>query len=192
MGRPVDRIEELLFWQQVAYGAAMVGRMAQNYSLFCEVAHQGDAKVFHNILQLVWEFASGQNTSIDFLRQQDKLEAVVPDAEQFDGFGVWPAMDATTALFALLSACDSSDVDEILSIATLSRSTIEHYLQAVEEGGEFDKHPLVLADREFSEEVIEVLLKLQSEGKSRKDCVMAVKVVVEGLEVSNIGVSASE
>ena len=186
----MESVESLSDWQQISYGAALVTRMKQNYMLFCQVSGQGDGRVFQDILQLAWEFAAGQNNTIDFLKQQEKLALILPDPDQFDGFGVWPALDATTALCALLSACHHSDVDEILSVEKLSQSTIEHYLQFSEKDSIPGQHPLTLADREFSSSVIQ---RLQEMGNTtvRKDCVVSIKSWVQEIDVSNIGVTCA-
>jgi uncharacterized protein len=187
--RFMNKIDQLLPWQQICYGAAMVARMSQNYELFCEVSGQGDTRSFKDILQLVWEYAGGQNNQIDFSKQQDKLEIAVPDPDQFEGFGVWPALDATTALSALLSACNKSDIEELCSIATLSRSTIANYLQVCGEDGSIEQHPLMREDLAFTDAVVEQLL--QHKG-ARKSAVASVKAMAYALESSNIGVSISQ
>ena len=81
-------------WQQIAFAAALVLRMSSNYALFTEVAGTGDKQAYRNILNLVWEFVSGKNQRIDFQKQLDKLELITPDADKFDMYGVWPALDA--------------------------------------------------------------------------------------------------
>ena len=172
-------------WQQITLGAALVTRMMPNYALFCDVTGTGSSTVFGNILNLVWEFASGQNAHIDFDKQQDKLEAITPDPEQFDLYGVWPALDAVVALASLLSASERFSSAEISAIATLSHATIIHFLEATGEGADDPQHPLLLADRQFCRQV-----QQQLEGtdrRERKNVVKSIRARVSNFEDSNIG-----
>lgn len=183
----VDALSE---WQQITCGAALVARMQANYRLFCEVTESGDAGQFGNILDLVWEYASGVNTRIDFARQRDKLEAITPDPEQFDMYGVWPALDAAVSLATLLDICERWMPGEIDSLVLLSRSTIERYLEVSgEQGSEqhgYSQHPLVLADSDYLASVLEDLLT-GSAGQGRAKTVKALRQMSRELETSNIG-----
>lgn len=174
-------------WQEIAFSAALVMRMAGNYDLFCELTGGGDSAVFRNILNLVWESVAGQNQRIDFLKQQEKLELITPDPEDFDMYGVWPALDASVALSALLSVCERWDQAELDSIVTLSSSTIESYLAAIgdEEG---DRHPLLLAEQACVQQLNGIVQ--QSGSLSRPKVVAALKEAVKALGVSNIGLEA--
>lgn len=171
-------------WQQLALGAAMVERMAPNYQLFCELSGAADSRQFGNILNLVWEYASGDNQKIDFAKQLDKLESLTPDPEQFDIYGVWPALDAAVSLSALLTAAECCDIAELENISEVSRSTIEKFIQAT--SAETDNHPLLLADRQFTADVID-LLHEQAASCGRKAVVKSLRNWVQGFEHSNIG-----
>jgi uncharacterized protein YjaG (DUF416 family) len=173
-------------WQQIAYGAALVGRMLPNYALFAELAQAGDKKAFQNILDLVWEYASGENQRIDFSRQQDKLEAITPDPAQFDMYGVWPALDAVVALASLLSACEHFDAQEIGSIGALSQATIVGFLEARGVANQGSEQALLLADMQFGEDVLQCLLQ-ESDNNGRRQAVRALRQWMAGLEESNIG-----
>ena len=171
--------------QKIAYGAALVARMYPNYALFVEVSSSGNANTFRNILNLVWEYCSGHNQRIDFQKQLDKLEEITPDPEQFDMYGVWPALDATVALASLLSACERWDEDEIDAIVRLSRSTIERYLEAIDEDASDEGHPLLTAEADFNLQCL--LLVQQSVGEGPVELITQLKQLVTEFEVSNIG-----
>ena len=116
-------------WQKMAVAAAMVMRMSANYELFDEITQSNNARKFNGILALVWEFLAGDNQAIDFEKQQNKLEQIIPNPEDFDFYGVWPAMDATTGLMVLLEACQNTGItdEDFNSVLRLSQSTIEAY-----------------------------------------------------------------
>jgi len=177
--KPTDELSLL------AYGAGLVARMYPNYALFTEFPETRDHLAFSNILNLVWEYISGKNQRIDFEKQQDKLEAITPDPDSFDLYGVWPALDATVALGSLLSACERWDVDEINAIELVSLSTIDQYLD-VTAGGD-DNNRLYSAERQYSEALCSVI---EENKDNRGGLVMAVKGLVRDVVVSNIGLEA--
>ncbi|MGK0500490.1 MAG: hypothetical protein ACJAYG_002140 [Oceanicoccus sp.] len=179
-------LEDLTEWQAISLGACLVARMRPNYILFAEIADSSDAAVFTNILNLVWEFAAGQNQKIDFQKQLEKLEVITPDLDAYDFYGVWPALDATVALASLLSCCERFDTEEIAAIATLSRSTIDGYLSTA--GIEFDEpeHPLVIDEQAFVEQLLSVL----RQQASRVVMIAELKALVATVAVSNIGLEA--
>lgn len=199
-----SRLAKLESWQQLAFAAAMVQRMAANYLLFAELlAEQGASqsdpdgqpvdewpKVFRNVLGLVWEYCGGINSQVDFHKQLTKVEAITPDPEAYDFYGVWPALDAAAALSALVSCAEKLDSDELLQIAELSSSTIYGYLEAmeqIEEQAGDDEHPLVLAESAFLEQALERAAPA-SVSLNRREQVAELRRWVQGQGVSNIGV----
>lgn len=177
--KPTDQLGLL------AYGAGLVARMYPNYVLFAELTETEDQLVFNNILNLVWETISGKNQRIAFDKQQDKLETITPDPEDFDLYGVWPALDATVALGSLLSACERWDPDEIDAIELVSLSTIGQYLDVVAENS--DDNRLYDAEQQYVEALCSVI---EENRRDRGKLVAAVKGLVREFIVSNIGLEA--
>jgi len=183
-----QELETLSEWQQIALAAAVVAKMVPNYALFCELTGFADSKKYTAILALVWEFTTGGNNKIDFEKQQLKLEQLNPDPDQFDMYGLWPALDAITALSSLLSACHKWDGDEIAAVLTLSDSTIAGYLEVVDSGQETDdSHELYLLNEQYLNGAMAVL----STGMGRSVVIKALKTYCAQHEYSNIGLSLS-
>ena len=191
----VDAMSE---WQQIAIGAALVAKMYPNYALFCELSGFASGSRFNAILDLVWEYAGGINGKIDFEKQLNKLEELTPDSNTYDMYGVWPAMDAATAMNSLLSACAKWDADEIQSLPILSRSTIASYLEFIQEGeagdlidGEPDvryDHELYREQEHYLEQTSTQLLR-DSELLGRREAVKNLRLLCRKIEYSNIGLS---
>jgi uncharacterized protein YjaG (DUF416 family) len=184
-------------WQQIAFGAALVERMVPNYQLFCELQGEGaplDPKAgatYASILGLVWESASGDNPSIDFQKQLDKLELITPDPEQYTVYGVWPALDAAVALATLLSLCNRFDSYELQSLLMLSQSSIEQYVDAMAESSneavDDEEHGLMLVEAQCIESLMQLL---QAAGpEPRKARVKSLRVWAQSLGQSNIGIA---
>lgn len=174
-------------WRQLAVAAAVVARMQPNFALFCELSGHPGNPVYAGQLGLVWDYAAGINTRIDFDRQQAKLEAITPDPAQWDMYGVWPALDATVALAALLSCCERFEPVEIATVFEVSRATIGGFLDA--RGEEYSgHHPLFVREADFIERILAVAL---SPDGSRKQRVAAVRraATAETATGSNIGLA---
>lgn len=128
----------------LGYCAALVESMYPNYALFCQAVNVAGEKVYRNALNVVWEYASGRTQKINFVKQQEKFEAYIPDPDNFELYGVRPALDACVGLTLLLQSCDSPQDDDASCLVTLSNATIEHYLVATEYDGTLQQHPLFL------------------------------------------------
>ena len=100
MRNPIHkRMERFEPWQHLTFMACLCERMAPNFQLFCEVTEQPDnSKVYQNILNLVWESLTVKGAKINFDNQLEKLEAIIPDVNDYEFFGVLPAQEACEAL----------------------------------------------------------------------------------------------
>ena len=100
MRNPIHkRLENVESWQHLTFMACLCERMAPNFALFCQMTEQEQAeKTYHNILNLVWEFLTVKGAKINFENQLEKLEEIIPDVNNYDFFGVVPALDACEAL----------------------------------------------------------------------------------------------
>jgi uncharacterized protein len=170
---------------QLALCAALVEGMYPNFALFCDAAKQAGDSVYRNALNLVWEYASGRTEAISFSRQQEKLEPCIPDPDDFDMYGVRPALDACVGLTLLLQACELPQQDDFQSLATLSRGTVEQYLEATGYEGEVESHPLI----ERLQALVEELSQVDLDASDRRGSVDRVRAIDSEDGLSNIGIS---
>lgn len=109
------RLEKLQPWQQITFMACLCERMYPNYALFCDHTEFAVMRAYREILDAVWEQLTVKNAKVDFERQLEKLEALIPDPNEFDCYIVHPATDACEALATLLHGL--LDRDELLASA---------------------------------------------------------------------------
>jgi uncharacterized protein YjaG (DUF416 family) len=173
-------------WQRQLLALALVEPMAANYQLFVEVSGQGDAKLFTNILDLVWQQLTGQGPKIDWTKQREKLELIIPDDVQFEGFGVRPARDACVALGELLTFLDERDDNALSAIWRTYLAGIEDYLEFT--GEQVTDHPLYHYAGDYSESMIELI----GRSGSQQQVLKAVKTCVSEWEFSNIGLQRQD
>ncbi|MGD8173523.1 YjaG family protein [Vibrio sp. TRT 21S02] len=96
------RLEKFEPWQQITFMACLCERMYPNYAMFCDNTEFAEARIYRDILDSVWELLTVKNAKVNFERQLEKLEEIIPSSEDFDFYGVYPAIEACVALSTLL------------------------------------------------------------------------------------------
>ncbi len=196
-------------WQQVAFCAALLERMLPNYQMFSEGTDFGNAKVLRNQLDIIWQWLDNSSTvKINSDAQLLKLEAETPNPEEFDSFGVFPALDACMALSALWQLMQVKpmkkpkisevEIDDVQSISRLSHNSVSYYvelllLEEVEEPvdeeftitvEQMDAHPLMQWEIDTQNEVFDFL---KFAAADKRTCKLAKQMSLsEGL--SNLGI----
>ena len=132
MRNPIHkRLENLATWQHLTFMACLCERMYPNYHLFCEITEQPqNAKVYHNILNLVWEYLTVKEANINFENQLEKLENIIPDVNDYDFYGVVPALDACEGLAEVLhTIIAGASLEQSVKVSQLSLGTVASYLE---------------------------------------------------------------
>lgn len=125
------RLEKFEPWQQITFMACLCERMYPNYALFCEQTEFAEARRYRDILDSVWELMTVKNAKINFERQLEKLEALIPTTDEFDLYLVYPAIDACKALSTLLHGLlDRDDLYE--SMQKISQISVHSVAQLEE------------------------------------------------------------
>lgn len=124
-----QRMRDLSFYQQAAVAATLLERMIPNYQLFAEVSGFGDAAPVRHTLDLVWEWLQVRRAKINFERLQEELELLTPEISHFDIFGVYPAVDAITALDTMLNGIREQDSSEFINVAKISQATVARLIE---------------------------------------------------------------
>lgn len=128
------RLEKLEPWQHLTFMASLCERMYPNYAFFCAETDFADARQYRSILDSIWELLTVKSAKINFENQLEKLEELVPVADDFDLYAVNPAIDACMALADLLHALLDRDLmlETVLKISSLSVDTVADLEQARE------------------------------------------------------------
>lgn len=188
---------KLSHWQQIAFAGALIERMLPNYQIFSESSDFGDYALLRNQLDLVWQWLDKKNqTKININSQLNKLEEQTPDPEQYDSFGVFPALDVCMAMMSLWQLMQSNGQDknheDINSVSRLSHNSVGYYVELllINEGADeaepaiINEHPLMVWEQETQNELFD-FIKLVAENK--RSCQLAKEMVLsQGL--SNLGI----
>lgn len=196
MRNPIHkRMERFEPWQHLTFMACLCERMYPNYQLFCQVTKQDEfAKTYQNILNLVWEHLTIKGAKINFDNQLEKLEAIIPDVNDYEFFGVLPAQEACEALSELLhSIIAGSTLEQAIRISQISLSTVASYLELQVE------HELNEQELKNSAEIQEELdiqwqiYRLLNECEERDtQLILDLKNEIRSTGISNIGVNFNQ
>ncbi|QYM92672.1 YjaG family protein [Dickeya zeae] len=119
------RLEKLASWQHVTFMACLCERMYPNYHEFCQQTGFGDAQLYRRILDLVWETQVVKDAKVNFDSQLEKLEDAIPAPDDYDIYGVYPAIDACVALSELLhSRLSGETLEHAVTISETSIRTV--------------------------------------------------------------------
>ncbi len=197
-------------WQQVAFSAVLIERMLPNYQMFSDAADFGEANVLRNQLDLIWQWLDPKNPlKINIDAQLNKLELQTPDPEEFDFFGVFPALDVCMALTSLWQLIqlkpkakkNDDQYDDVQCVSRLSQNSVSYYVELllIEEltekqsiEGELEElteeqisqHPLMGWEVETQNELFD-FLKFAAE--SKKTCKLAKEMSLSEA-LSNLGI----
>lgn len=136
------RLEKLESWQHVVFMACLCERMYPNYAMFCQQTEFGDAQLYRRILDLVWETQIVKDAKVNFDSQLEKLEEAIPAADDYDLYGVYPAIDACVALSELIhSRLSGETLEHAIEVSKTSISTVA-MLEMTQQGREMTDEEL--------------------------------------------------
>ncbi|WP_086981778.1 YjaG family protein [Vibrio aphrogenes] len=126
------RLEKFVPWQQMTFMACLCERMYPNYALFCQNTEFADARKYREILDSVWEVLTVKTAKVNFERQLEKLEELIPSSEDYQFYAVYPAIDACIGLSILLHALlDREEMFEaMIDLSQLSVKTVAQLEEA--------------------------------------------------------------
>ncbi|MBQ4834007.1 YjaG family protein [Pseudoalteromonas sp. MMG010] len=188
-----QRIRELNYLQKAVLASALIERMLPNYGLFSEATGFGDEDVFRSALNVCWEKILLPKSKIDLEKQVEKIEPNVPELEDFDMFGTYPAIDAATSLLSLMHGLMGQDEQEFVNISKISQATVARFIeyQLTVEGTVADnksvrEHPLMQYEIDVLGELIDFV---ENMGRVTSDNVKALKkqALIDGQ--TNIGLA---
>ncbi len=126
------RLEKFVPWQHLTFMASLCERMYPNYAFFCQETEFAEARQYRTILDSIWEILTVKNAKINFDHQLEKLEELVPSADEFDCYAVLPAIDACRALADVLHALLDREMipESSIKLSSMSVDTVAQLILA--------------------------------------------------------------
>ena len=192
MRNPIHkRLENLESWQHLTFMAALCERMAPNFKLFCQMNElSAETKTYQNILNLVWEYLTVKDAKINFENQLEKSETIIPDVNDYESFGVVPALDACQALAEILHAIIAGDtLERAVETSLISLGTVTSLLET-ETGRDWSESELKESEDIQSElDVQWQIYRLLKECEKRDiELILDLKNEIRAEGISNIGI----
>lgn len=192
MRNPIHkRLENLESWQHLTFMAALCERMAPNFKLFCQMNELSvEAKTYQNILNLVWEYLTVKDAKINFENQLEKLETIIPDVNDYESFGVVPALDACQALAEILHAIIAGEtLERAVEMSLISLGTVTSLLET-ETGRDWSDSELkeskdIQAELDVQWQVYRLLKECE---KRDIELILDLKNEIRAEGISNIGI----
>ncbi|MDC9593554.1 YjaG family protein [Xenorhabdus sp. IM139775] len=188
------RLEKLESWQHLTFMASLCERMYPNYQVFCLQSGFADPAQYRRIMDLVWEILVVKDAKVNFDNQLEKLEAIIPSSEDYDIYGVYPAIDACIALGEVVhSRLSGSTLEHAIAVSEISIRTVAML-------------EMTQASREMTEDELTVLPAIEEEWDIQweiyrllADCEERDIELIKGLKadlreagVSNIGINLEQ
>ncbi|MGO2342093.1 YjaG family protein [Vibrio litoralis] len=186
------RLEKFVPWQQMTFMACLCERMYPNYALFCENTEFADARKYREILDSVWEVLTVKTAKVNFERQLEKLEELIPSSEDYQFYAVYPAIDACIGLSILLHALlDREEMFE--AMIDLSQVSVKTVAQLEEAQGSDE---ITNENQKENEAVCQewdvqwALFRPLRESEARDiDLIKELRIELREEGISNIGIS---
>lgn len=178
-----------------AYCAALTERQFPNFILFSKLVEFGNTTQLETILDGVWQSLVQGGAKMNFEVQLDKVEANMPDLDEYEMYGASPALDAVVSLYSTLVCILEADVDEAIAVGNVSRECVAMFIELSEGDDQMSdeqiirlisNHDLMVQEDEFHEEVIE---RLMSTKTMTKAFVSDLRELARNQGFSNIGIS---
>ncbi|TKB49220.1 DUF416 family protein [Ferrimonas sediminicola] len=187
-----SRIKALSPDQKRLFATALAERMLPNFQLFCHATDSEGADQLPLSLDLLWESCFSQRLKLALEQQIEKLEAITPDPDDHDMYGVYPAMDAVVAVSTIFIAMQQKVEEDLVNVSKLSSSTVTNYIEVTEmpelTGRELDD--FIFAHEMMQEEKsIQAQLLTWVESQPSPDEIKEMRREIRGSGVSNIGIS---
>lgn len=189
-----QRLRSLSPWQQLAFATALAQRSGLNYRLFCDAVNFGDAGALDKLLGLLWESQLSKEAKINWLVQQEKLPDLQPNPDDFEVYGVYPALDAAMAVELAIEQAWLPDEENAIRASKLSRSTVRNFLvkqlpedfEQAHESAWLRVQPLMKDENAFQDEL---LAQVSSANMPHPVLMRQLRELAYNQGFSNLGIS---
>lgn len=185
-----SQIRELAKPKDIVFSCALMQRMLPSYVLFSRSSGFGDPQLAQSALNLIWEWCMSPQNKFNAIVQSEKFEEIIPDVENFDTFGVYPALDYCMALSTVLQSFTKEHEFPAVTVAKLSQGSVEAYILAssneVLENQQIKQDPLM----QYEIETQVSLLEFCSSNVLNKETIKELRSDLIAQGISNLGIKS--
>jgi len=190
-------VEQLQGWRETAFLLALAERGFVNYALFADALALKTGAKMRQLLDLSWGLLQEDTEESAIPQMLTKLEALAPDVDAYDAYGVYPAYDFCRLLEGALLSRLNPGKHRASEAAQWATGTVMSFIE-VSEGDDLDEddlvrlldqHPLMKDDKQFQRELV---LSLKRQRVPTESYVEELKALAENGGISNIGISLQD
>ncbi|KPU82741.1 hypothetical protein JI57_03510 [Psychromonas sp. PRT-SC03] len=128
-----EQLTNLQSWQQSVFCMALSEHSRLHFHLFCEAITSDNKQRIDQFNQLFWDKMINKGTKVNFAIQQEAFDEIIPNANDFDFYGVYPAIDHCVILSCAFNSFLSKSKEEALNASQTAFSTIASFLELQQE-----------------------------------------------------------
>lgn len=183
-----EQLKNLLSWQQSVFCMALSEHTRLHFHIFCEAIESNLGDDIDKLNQLFWEKMTIKGTKVNFTTQQEHFDEIIPDARDFDFYGVYPAIDHCVILSCAFNSLLIKSKEEALNASQTSFSTIASFIE-LQSGNEIEdealqQQPLFIEQLKFQAELLQIL-----DNERSPDLIKSVRTFVQRHGVTNLGIA---
>jgi uncharacterized protein YjaG (DUF416 family) len=190
-------VQQLQGWRECAFLLSLAERAFPNYALFADAMELKTGAKMRQILDAGWGLLNPDAIETAIPQWLRKLEALSPDVEDYDAYGVYPAYDFCQLLEQALLNRLNPGKHRATEASQLATTTVMSFVEIseAEELNEdelvrlLDQHPLMKEDKLFQRDLV---LELKRQRVPRQDFIDTLRKRAENDGVSNLGISLSD
>jgi uncharacterized protein len=186
-----EQLKNLQSWQQSVFCMALAQHSILHFHLFSEAIESEHAQTIDAMNQLFWEKMTVKGAKINFAIQQDRFEEIIPDAREFDFYGVYPALDHCVILSCAFNSFLTESSDEAFNASQTSFATIASFIE-LQSGTEVDESTLMEEELIQSELTFQKMLLQKLDNQRSPELIKSIKQFVVDFGVTNLGIAYND
>ena len=187
-------VSQLQGWRECAFLLALAERSFPNYALFADAVGLKTGGKMRQLLDLAWDMLQKDVADAAIPQLLSKLEALCPDVDEYDAYGVYPVFDFCQLLEQALLNRLNPNKHRATEASQLATRTVMDFVEMSEGEGldenelvrVFEHHPLLKDDKLFQRDTV-MALKKQRTPKEAFLAELRAGAANDG--VSNLGIS---
>jgi len=186
-----EQLKNLQPWQQSVFCMALAQHSKLHFHLFSEAIESEHGQIIDNLNQLLWEKMIVKGAKINLTIQQDRFEEIIPNTQEFDFYGVYPALDHCVILSCVFNSFLTDSKDEALNASQTSFATIASFIE-LQNNSEVDEStflelPSVQSELSFQQVLLEKL-----DNQRNPDLIKSIRQFVIDFGMTNLGIASNE
>ena len=190
-------VQQLQGWRECAFLLSLAERAFPNYALFAEAMELKTGAKMRQILDAAWDLLKPDAIETATPQWLRRLEALAPEIEDYDAYGVYPAFDFCQLLEQGLLNRLNPGKHRATEASQLATATVMSFVEMseAEDLNEdqlvrlLDQHPLMKDDKLFQRNLV---LELKRQRVPRQEFIDGLREQAQNAGVSNLGISLAD